>query len=217
MPAGAGTSTYLVHPLRRGVNCAELDASTDGWVGKWMQTGQLGAFATRRTVQCCCHQPRWQPPGTNNGRGMNACTRPASRERPSAKCSKGGSQYGNSEGGSSHSKVIVTHNTQQQQRLSTTFHGKKPATGSSSYGDYVQAVHCRCRQPAGWSTWGSSRLRDVCAPTGVGRRQGPAPDTSCPARSNTGTRFPSSCGWALHFGCPRPRTWMTGGRPSVVE
>jgi hypothetical protein len=31
---------------------------------------------------------------------------------------------------------------------------------------------------------------------------------------NTGTRFPSSCGWARH---PSPRTWMMGGRPSAVE
>ncbi len=49
----------------------------------------------------------------------------------------------------------------------------------------IDGPHSECR---GWSTCGSSRLRNVWAPTGVGRRQGPAPDTSCPARSNAGTR-----------------------------
>jgi hypothetical protein len=54
---------------------------------------------------------------------------------------------------------------------------------------------------AGFATFG---------PRPAGGRQGPAPDTSCPARSNTGTRFPSPC-LAARW-CPSPRALIMGGR-----
>jgi hypothetical protein len=53
----------------------------------------------------------------------------------------------------------------------------------------------------------------AAAAVGVARQQH---SKQAPERQNA-SHQQQSCGWTRPFRCPSPRTWMMGGRPSVVE